>query len=73
MAQQPLRYGLVMDEIFNLMESGEAASLIGTTKRHLNRILKKWSEEEVVIRNGDTLQILNWEKLKYYANDVRFE
>lgn len=25
MAQQPLRYGLVMDEIFNLMESGEAA------------------------------------------------
>ena len=25
MAQRPLRYGLVMDEIFNLMESGEAA------------------------------------------------
>lgn len=24
-AQQPLRYGLVMDEIFNMMESGEAA------------------------------------------------
>lgn len=24
-AQQPLRYGLVMDEIFNIMESGEAA------------------------------------------------
>lgn len=51
----------------------EVASLIGTTKRHLNRILKKWSEEEVVIRNGDTLQILNWEKIKQYSNDVRFE
>ena len=38
----------------------EVASLIGTTKRHLNRILKKWSEEEAIIRNGDTLQILNW-------------
>ena len=25
MAQRPLRYGLVMDEIFNLMQSGEAA------------------------------------------------
>ncbi len=25
MAQRPLRYGLVMDEIYNLMESGEAA------------------------------------------------
>ncbi len=25
MAQRPLRYGLVMDEIFNMMESGEAA------------------------------------------------
>lgn len=52
---------------------GEVASLIGTTKRHLNRILKKWSEEEVIVRNGDTLQILNWEKLKQYSNDVRFK
>lgn len=51
----------------------EVASLIGTTKRHLNRILKKWSDEEVIIRNGDTLQILNWEKMKQYSNDVRFE
>ena len=42
----------------------EVASLIGTTKRHLNRILKKWSEEEAIIRNEDTLQILNWEKMR---------
>lgn len=51
----------------------EVASLIGTTKRHLNRILKKWSEEKAVIRNGDTLQIINWEKIKQYSHDVRFE
>lgn len=51
----------------------EVASLIGTTKRHLNRILKKWSEEEVILRNGEMIQILNWEKMKQYSNDVRFE
>jgi len=51
----------------------EVASLIGTTKRHLNRILKQWSEEEIIYRNGDTIQILNWEKMKQCSNDVRFE
>lgn len=51
----------------------EVAALIGTTKRHLNRILKKWSEEEAIIRLGDTLQILDWDKIKYYSNDIRFE
>ena len=52
---------------------GEVASLIGTTKRHLNRILKQWSEEGIILREGDQIQILNWEKIKRYSNDVRFE
>lgn len=51
----------------------EVAALIGTTKRHINRILKKWSEENVVQRKGDTVEILNWGKMKQYSNDVRFE
>ena len=51
----------------------EVASLIGTTKRHLNRILKGWVGEGTIHREGDFIQILNWEKIKYYSNDVRFE
>lgn len=51
----------------------EVASLIGTTKRHLNRILKRWSEDEIVHRDGDHIQILNWKKIEFYSNDVRFE
>lgn len=51
----------------------EVASLIGTTKRHLNRILKQWSEEGSIHRAGDHIQILNWEKIRMYSNNVRFE
>ena len=51
----------------------EVASLIGTTKRHLNRILKGWNDEGIIRRDGDQIQILNWEKIQFYSNDVRFE
>ena len=51
----------------------EVASLIGTTKRHLNRILKQWSEEGIIHRNGDQIQIVNWEQIEQYSNEVRFE
>lgn len=51
----------------------EVASLIGTTKRHLNRILKQWSEEGSIHRDGDHIQILNWERIKQHSNNVRFE
>ena len=51
----------------------EVAALIGTTKRHLNRILKKWSEEQIIVRNGQTLQILKWDEMERYSEDVRFE
>lgn len=51
----------------------EVAALIGTTKRHVNRILKKWTEEGIIVRNGNTIQIVNWEMIEKYSNDVRFE
>nr|WP_232337081.1 Crp/Fnr family transcriptional regulator [Lysinibacillus timonensis] len=51
----------------------EVASLIGTTKRHLNRILKGWNEEGTIHRDGDNIQILNWGQMEIYSNDVRFE
>ena len=51
----------------------EVASLIGTTKRHLNRILKKWHDEGIINRQGETIQFLNWDALRHYSEGVRFE
>ena len=51
----------------------EVASLIGTTKRHLNRVLKQWSDEGIVQRSDKTIQIINWSKIEEISEDVRFE
>lgn len=51
----------------------EVASLIGTTKRHLNRVLKQWSDEGIVQRNNETIQIIDWSKIEEISEDVRFE
>ncbi|MEY2390668.1 Crp/Fnr family transcriptional regulator [Lysinibacillus capsici] len=42
----------------------DVASLIGTTKRHLNRILKNWTEKEIIDRKEKGIQILDWDKIK---------
>lgn len=60
-------------EYINSKTLDEIASLIGTTKRHLNRILKKWSEEDIISRDGDNVKILDWSMIDEYSNGVRFE
>lgn len=51
----------------------DVASLIGTTKRHLNRILKDWTEKEIIKREEKEIQILDWDKVKEISENVRFE
>ncbi|PEU16753.1 MULTISPECIES: helix-turn-helix domain-containing protein, partial [unclassified Bacillus (in: firmicutes)] len=51
----------------------DVASLIGTTKRHLNRILKDWTEKGIIKREENEIQILNWDKIKEISENVRFE
>ena len=51
----------------------EVASLIGTTKRHINRILKQWTEEGLIHRNGDRINVLDWATMNTYSEQVRFE
>lgn len=41
----------------------EVASLIGTTKRHLNRILKDWKENGIIKLEENGIQILNMDKI----------
>ena len=51
----------------------EVASLIGTTKRHLNRILKQWHDACTINRQGETIQFLNWDAIRRYSEGVRYE
>lgn len=51
----------------------ETAALIGTTKRHVNRILKQWIVQRIVERENDQIRVLQWDKLKEISEDVRFE
>ncbi len=51
----------------------DVASLIGTTKRHINRILKDWTEKGIISREDDAIEILDWSKMKEISENVRFE
>lgn len=51
----------------------DIALLIGTTKRHLNRILKDWKEKGLIKQEGNTIHILNWKEIKGISENVRFE
>jgi len=51
----------------------DVTSLIGTTKRHLNRILKDWTEKGIIKREEQEIQILDWDKIKEISENVRFE
>lgn len=51
----------------------DVASLIGTTKRHINRILKDWSEQGIISREDNSIEILDWAKMKKISENVRFE
>ncbi|WP_152655620.1 Crp/Fnr family transcriptional regulator [Oceanobacillus sp. CFH 90083] len=51
----------------------ETAALIGTTKRHVNRILKQWMDQGIVECENDEVRILEWDKLEEISEDVRFK
>ena len=51
----------------------EVATLIGTTKRHLNRIVKQWIDDGIARRNEEQIEILDWKRVKEISENVRFE
>ncbi|MBB2480759.1 Crp/Fnr family transcriptional regulator [Bacillus sp. APMAM] len=51
----------------------EVASLIGTTKRHLNRIIKTWGEQDIITRTTEGIKIIDFAKLDLYSEDIRYE
>lgn len=53
--------------------SNEVASLIGTTSRHLNRTIKKLSEQQILIRKNRDLIINDWSSLYKLSEGIRYE
>lgn len=51
----------------------EIADLIGTTSRHLNRVILKLTEQGVIAREKDTIHILDKKMLQELSNGIRYE
>ena len=53
-----------IDGINNLSE------LLGSSYRHLNRVIKNLSDLKIIEKNKNTIKILNLEKLTLLAQDI---
>lgn len=53
--------------------SYEIASLVGTTPRHLNRIIQKLSNAKILLIEQKKLIVLDWERLDKLSNGLRYE
>jgi len=51
----------------------EIASLIGTTPRHLNRVIHNLVEMNVVNKEKKKLVILDWVRLEEMSSGIRYE
>ncbi|MEC1353950.1 Crp/Fnr family transcriptional regulator [Bacillus sonorensis] len=51
----------------------EISNLLGTTHRHLNRVIHSLSQRKIIERNKDSIRILNWTMLKGLSNGIRYE
>lgn len=50
----------------------EIAALIGTTNRHLNRVLQRWTEQQIINRTDDMIHIKDWQAIQEISEDIRF-
>lgn len=51
----------------------EIADLIGTTSRHLNRVILKLSEQGLIRREGDMIQVVDQIRLAEISHGLRYE
>ena len=54
-------------------QTEEIASLIGTTQRHLNRIIHSFIQKKVIVKENKTFIVLDWGILEVLSNGVRYE
>ncbi|MFD0587350.1 Crp/Fnr family transcriptional regulator [Paenibacillus sp. GCM10027627] len=53
--------------------SHEIASLIGTTPRHLNRVIQKLSDAGIVQKTKKSILVLDWGRLDEISNGLRYD
>ncbi|WP_340395327.1 Crp/Fnr family transcriptional regulator [Paenibacillus sp. FSL E2-0177] len=51
----------------------DIASLIGTTPRHLNRVIQRLTDMEILYKVKQEIVVLDWERLDELSNGIRFE
>ncbi|WP_339228051.1 Crp/Fnr family transcriptional regulator [Oceanobacillus sp. FSL K6-2867] len=51
----------------------EIANLLGTTYRHLNRIILSLTQQGIIEKNNNSIRILNWERLEKASNGIRYK
>ncbi|GEK32968.1 Crp/Fnr family transcriptional regulator [Kurthia sibirica] len=55
------------------MKIAEIADLLGTSHRHLNRVVRKLTEEKIIAREKNHLIIIDEERLSEMSQGIRFE
>ncbi|PDY44702.1 Crp/Fnr family transcriptional regulator [Bacillus pseudomycoides] len=51
----------------------EIASLIGTTTRHLNRVIEKLSATDTICKENKQIIVNDWEAIEHLSNGLRYE
>lgn len=49
------------------------AALLGTTKRHLNRVIKDWANQQIIERTKDGIRVLDWDEINQLSEGIRYE
>lgn len=62
-----------LDEYLIVENIHHIANLIGTTNRHVNRVLKRWEDEKIIERNHEKIKILDYKRLSIVAEDIRYK
>ncbi|CAM4151811.1 Crp/Fnr family transcriptional regulator [Bacillus manliponensis] len=50
----------------------EIAGLLGTTYRHLNRVIQSLSKKQIIERKKNSIRILDWSRLEEISNGIRY-
>lgn len=52
--------------------TSEIASVIGTTQRHLNRVIQKFVDRNVLLREEEGFVVTDWERLDEISQGIRY-
>ncbi|NGP46417.1 Crp/Fnr family transcriptional regulator [Bacillaceae bacterium SIJ1] len=51
----------------------DIAALLGTTPRHLNRVLDKWLSQKVIAKDRTNIEVLDWEAIEDLSEGLRYK